>query len=620
MSTKKSSGKYLKKNVQSKNAPRYSKPAKARKSKAIPKVTLVFVILTLLVALAASIFFISNLGISFASPSGATIPDGVTVAGVDVSGLTKKQAVDAVSEKVADSYASNSLVITVLDRQLELAPSVSGVELDINGAVEDAFHYGTSGNPAKHVDLAPHLKLDEKAITNEIEAFAANFPTDGTAGGYEILTETADGKEQSVLAVTVGTASYNFDADALYQLILHTYSNNRFEAVYDCTMNPAQSVDLDAIYEQTCTEPTDASWDSESHEIIPSASGLQFDLEAAKAALANANPGDVLKFPYVEVEPQVLTETLESVLFRDVLGTYTARSGSSYNRDINLKLSCEAIDGIVLYPGDVFSYNDTLGERTAEKGYKPADSYEGSKTVQTYGGGICQASSSLYYCTLLADLEIVNRTNHGFVSSYMPYGMDATVAWGGPDFKFCNSTNFPIRIDAKADGGNVTVSLVGTDEKDYYVEMEYEILSITYPKTVEKEVGPDEGHKDGEVETSAYTGYTVQTYKCKYDKETKELISREKEAYSVYDKRDKVVYKVIEETEPTEPETTEPEVTEPEPTEPETTEPEVTEPEVTEPEPTEPETTEPEPTEPESTEPVSPPVGEAGGDVQLPNE
>ena len=112
------------------------------------------------------------------------------------------------------------------------------------------------------------------------------------------------------------------------------------------------------------------------------------------------------------------------------------------------------------------------------------------------------------------------------------------------------------------------------------------------------------------MECYAYTGYTVQTYKCKYDKETKELISREKEAYSVYDKRDKVVYRVIEETKPTEPE-----VTEPETTVPETTEPEITEPEVTEPE-----TTEPEVAEPAETEPVSPPVGEAGGDVSLPDE
>ena len=614
MPQKKNTGKYLKQSVQKKNAPRYAKPQKAGKPQTVSKAVMIVTILTLLVGLAACVFFLSKLGISMALPS-STIPEGVKIAGVDVGGLSKKEAAAAVNQKVSDTYASQSLVVTVMDQQLEITPAVSRVELDVDGAVQDAFRYGTDANPSKHVDLAPHLHVDADAIAQAIEAFSVHFPTDGTTGGYEILTQTVDGKEQTSLVITVGTASYNFDADALYKVIMAAYSDNRFEAAYNCTLNAAETVDLDAIYAQTCTEPKDATWDADAHEVVPSVTGLQFDLEAAKAALAEAQPGDTLQIPYVEIEPMISTENLEEALFRDVLGTYTAKSGSSYNRDINLKLSCEAIDGTILYPGDVFSYNDALGERTPEKGYKPADSYEGSKTVQTYGGGICQASSSLYYCTLIADLEIVKRSNHGFVSSYMPYGMDATVAWGGPDFQFRNSTNYPIRIDAEANGGTVTVSLVGTDEKDYYVKMEYEILSVSYPETKEKEVGPDEGHKDGEVETSAYTGYTVQTYKCKYDKETDALISRQKEAFSEYDKRDKVVYKVVDSTEPTEPETTEPAPTEPEPTEPAPTEPEATEPEATEPEVTEPETTEPEPTEPDS-----PPIGEAGGDVELPGE
>ena len=604
MPQKKNSGKYLKQNVQKKNAPRYVKPQKAGKPQAASKAVVIVTILTLLLSLVACVYFLSKLGISMALPS-STIPEGVKIAGVDVGGLSKSEAAEAVTQRVADTYGSQSLVVTVLDQQLEISPAVSRVELDVDGAVQDAFRYGTDANPSKHVDLAPHLHVDADAITQAIEAFSVHFPTDGTTGGYEILTQTVDGKEQTSLVITVGTASYNFDADALYNVIMAAYSDNRFEAAYNCTLNTAETVDLDAIYEQTCTEPKDATWDADTHEVVPSVTGLQFDLEAAKAALAEAQPGDTLQIPYEEIEPMISTENLEEALFRDVLGTYTAKSGSSYNRDINLKLSCEAIDGTILYPGDVFSYNDALGERTPEKGYKPADSYEGDKTVQTYGGGICQASSSLYYCTLIADLEIVRRSNHGFVSSYMPYGMDATVAWGGPDFQFRNSTNYPIRIEAEANGGNVTVSLVGTDEKDYYVKMEYEILSVSYPETKEKEVGPDEGHRDGEVETSAYTGYTVQTYKCKYDKNTDALISRQKEAFSEYDKRDKVVYKVVDSTEPTEPETTEPAPTEPEPTEPTPTEPEVTEPETTEPEPTEPD---------------SPPIGEAGGDVDLPGE
>ena len=193
--------------------------------------------------------------------------------------------------------------------------------------------------------------------------------------------------------------------------------------------------------------------------------------------------------------------------------------------------------------------------------------------------------------------------------------MDATVDWDGPDFKFRNSTNYPIRIDAKADGGTVTVSLVGTDEKDYYVEMEYEIWGTSSWKTVEEEVSADSGHRDGEVKTSPYTGYTIQTYKLKYSKDTDELISREKEAYSVYSKRDKVVYKIVEEEE--EPQPTDPAPTDPAPTDPAPTDPAPTDPAPTDPAPTDPAPTDPAPTDPA---PTTPPIGEAGGDVSIPDE
>ena len=191
----------------------------------------------------------------------------------------------------------------------------------------------------------------------------------------------------------------------------------------------------------------------------------------------------------------------------------------------------------------------------------------------------------------------------------MPYGMDATVDWKGPDFKFSNNTNYPIRIDAEADGGAVTITLVGTDEKDYYIEMEYEVWGTTAWE--EKEEETDDKDKDGKTKISPYTGYTVQTYKVKYNKETDEQISREKEAYSVYAKRDKVVYKYKgEETEPT----TEPTTA---PTEAPTTAPTTA--------PTEAPTTPPTeaPTAPPETAPPAENTGgtgEAGSDVKLPGE
>ena len=606
MANKKSQGRFLKKNVQMRTAQRqpvqqpvarptqtavHRKPAKAA---SISKTVIVFTVLTLCISLLASAFFLTKLGISFKLPSNH-IAAGVTVAGVDVGGLSKKEAVEAVTAAVGDSYASQPLVITVLDKTFEIAPQVSCANLDVEAAVESAFDYGSMANPAKQVDIIPYLGMNTAAIQAQIQAFGANFPTEGSPSSYEVMKETVGEEEQVLLSITIGSVYYDFDAEALYKVIEKAYNNHSFATAYTCNQLGGEAIDLDAIYEETCIEPVDAKWDTQTNQIIASSVGYRFDLEAAKAALEAAQPGDVLKFPYEEIQPEIDTDSVTDGMFRDELGTYTAKSGSSYNRDTNLRLACEALDGTILYPGDVFSYNEALGERTPEKGYLPADSYMGSQTIKSYGGGICQPSSSLYYCALLADLEIVERSNHGFVSSYMPYGMDATVDWAGPDFKFRNSTNYPIRIDAEANGGTVTITLMGTDEKDYYVKMEYEILGTSSPRTIEEEVSASSGYRDGQVKTTPYTGYTVQTYKLKYNKDTDELISREKEAYSQYSKRDKVVYKVVgNATEETEPTTT--------PTEPTTT---PTEPTTT---PTEPTTTPTEPTTEPTTAPTDPPA------------
>ena len=560
--------------------------------------------LCVFVGILACILFWFNLGFDISLP-GKTFSPGVTIAGVDVGGLKKSEAVEAVSTAIGNSYETESMTVTVLDKQLLITPADSGASFDVEGAVAAAFRSGTAGQDDPQVDIIPYLNLNTEAIRSKIADFGKDFPTEGIPTGSQILQETVDGQEQDVLEVTVGTVYYDFSEEALYQAIRKAYNAHRFTADYTCNRMDAAAVDLDALYAEHCIDAVSAELDPETLEVSQSVVGYRFDLEQAKEALLNSQPGDVLKFPFLDIQPDMDTETLKSMLFRDELATYEAYQGSSSNRATNLRLACEALNGIILLPGDEFSYNQALGERTADKGYKGAASYLNGETVTTLGGGICQPSSALYMCTLYADLEIVERTCHSYPSSYVPLGMDATVSWGGPDFRFKNNTDFPIRIDAVADGGKVTIKLIGTETNDYYVKMEYEVLGVSYPETKEIEVEPGSGHKDGEVKTTAYTGYTVQSYKLKYDRDSDELISREKESYSAYSKRDKVVYRVKgAETKPTETEptqTTPPETTTPPATVP-TTPPETTVPPTTAP------TTPPETTTPPTTAPTTPPT------------
>lgn len=573
MGKKTKQGKFSKKNSPT-NDTSLNKPHEQDPNSSNTKRTVVIVVaLCMVLCILASIYFMSNLGITIDLP-GRTVANGVTIGGVDIGGMEKDAAIQTLVSTVGNDYSTTPLVVTILDRQFEITPTISSVQFDAEAAAKAALR----ADEGQFVDITPFLSLNTEAIQNSIGEIAKAFPTEGVDNGHQIIKETVDNKQQDVLEVTVGSEHYDFSADALYDTIIAAYNSHNFSANYDCNNLTTAAVNLDELYVQYCTEAVEAILDPETHEVTESSIGYRFDLENAKKELAAANPGDVLKFPFVEVFPEVDTETLKSLLYRDVLATYEAYQWSGDYRSTNLRLACEALNGTIIYPGEEFSYNATLGERTPEKGYKPAPSYIAGETVNTYGGGICQPSSALYYCLLIADLEVTERHCHSYPSDYVPLGMDATVDWSGPDLKFRNNTPYPIRIDAVADGGSTTITLIGTEIKDYYVEMEYEVWAVKNPSVVEIEVEEGNGHTDGEVKTSPYTGYDVQTYKLKYDKQTDELISREKEDFSAYDKRDKVVYKVKKKptestTTPTEttvpPETTVPETTVPAPTVPE---------------------------------------------------
>lgn len=530
-----------------------SKKKAANKGRTGAIVAICFTVLLVIGLIIGAFWFIN---------SGLLQPDSGAfyVAGVDISGMSSEDAAQAIKKATATTYSRQSLMIQLGEDTIELTPAVSGVRLDVDSLMEAIDQLEERSG---EFDVSPYLALDEEAIRKILQDYADTHesqltqPVWALEGDPVALTEEDPGDPQ-VLKITMGTPQCHVDVEMLYQQIVQCFNTNTFQLTYDCGYELPAEIDLALIEQEFCQEVTDAQMDMETFEVSDHSYGYTFDTEYARELLSQASYGDILEIPMELIKPEHTKEELSSVLFRDVLGTYTAVQPSQGGRDVNLKLSCEAINGIVLMPGEVFSYDQTLGERTPEKGYKMAAGYEGMKTVQTYGGGICQASSALYYCALIADIEIVQRHSHTFISAYMPFGMDATVSWKGPDLKIKNTTEYPIRIEAFANEGTVVVSLIGTDTKDYYVVMEYEINAYDPYATVYEEYAPDneEGYKDGQVICTPYDGYTITTYKCKYDKETDELISRTKEVRSVYERRDYTIAKIVD---PNAPEPSEPE-------------------------------------------------------------
>lgn len=525
-----------------------------------PRVVLICCIVALLIAAAGCgyLYFKTKLGHD-------NILDNITVAGIDVGGMSRDEAIAAVKAATADTYSVKAVIFTIVDTEYQIPPTLSGARLDVEAAVEAAQGYGRSGflfrryreqkDAASHIvtiDITPYLNLDTDAIRKEVNELAIDYNIIAKPHSYRFegyLPDSADDETADcVLYVTVGYPGYALDGNRLYQQIIDAYNQNTLSFIADCMVSEPHPLDLQTLYEINCIPPVDATLDEDTYQVVPHTNGYGFKPQEVQDAIDNGEPGQELVFPFTVLEPEITTQKLEESLFQDLLSEYTAEYGSSYYRDINLKLSCQAIDGKILMPGQVFDYNSTLGERTQEAGYQLGNTYDGLEIIQTIGGGICQTSSTLYYCALMADLEIVTRSNHGFISDYVPYGMDATVSWGGPEFQFKNNTNYPIRIEAHSENGDVTIRLWGTDSKDYYVKMEYEVLEVYNWKKVEQEMTADnaQGYRDGQVITSPYTGYRIQTYRCKYSKANDELISKEPEALSIYNTRDQVVCKIIE--------------------------------------------------------------------------
>ncbi|MBO5129070.1 MAG: VanW family protein [Oscillospiraceae bacterium] len=543
-------------------------------------------VLICLCVLAIALLAGSIVGVWYFALGGADdglILSNVTAAGINLGGMTREQASAALHQATDLTYTSENMVIELPDVTLELSPADTGAKLDVDAVIEEAFSYGRTGTKAereqvkanalasKHpIALLPYLNLNMDFIRAQLEEYGSSFnseysPSSVTVDGempvLDASAEDFDPEAQGqTMTIELGTPGRNVDIEGIYNSVLDAYSYNEFLVVCEMTEEETtpEFIDLASLYEEYHFEPQDAAMDPETFDVTPEVYGYGFDLEEAQLLMEEAIYGDTIELQLNLIAPEVLSEELSGLLFRDVLASYETEHTNDKNRNNNLTLACASINNLVLQPGDTFDYNKALGKRTTENGYKAANAYSAGMTVKEIGGGICQVSSTLYYCTLIADLEIVSRSPHSYVSSYIPMGMDAAVSWGGPEFRFKNNTNYPIRIEAEVADGKVKIRLIGTDEKDYYIKMEYEVTSTVKPTTETVEIPADnnpENYKDGQVISTPYTGYTVKTYKLKYDKETDELISREFDRTSTYKYRNKQIASIVNKTPETEPTT-----------------------------------------------------------------
>lgn len=526
-------------------APKRAKKAQKKKTGGLLKGALI--VLVLVLALVGVLYLFLCMRVD----QERILPD-ITVGSTKIQGMTVTEARAAIDREFQQNYQGKTLDIQLAGETYTITPwdeSRNLLTLDVENALNQAMEPGHGGFLTRGMDWL-EVQLNQEGQT--FPAAPALADRDGLAqaieatgiGQVDTAVESTYLIGEDSISITKGTAGVVADMEHLTDAVAGIINNGFWpeQSQVDCATLESNiaALDIQKIYDEIHTEPVDATLDRDNdYAIVPSVTGVSFDLEAAKAALESAEPGSELQVELVYTEPEITTEKMEANLFKDCLGSYSTNVSGSSGRKGNVKLSAQYCDGTILLVGDTFSYNDTVGQRTKARGFSEAPAYLNGQTVQEVGGGICQTSSTLYAACLYANLEITERTNHSYASSYIGLGMDATVSWGGPDYKFTNNTKYPIKVVGSYSNGKLTMSIYGTKTDDITVKITSETLE-TIPYSTRTEHDSSLGEGESKVITTPYTGYKVQTYRKLYDA-SGSLISSDKEAYSYYKSRDKVI-------------------------------------------------------------------------------
>lgn len=440
-----------------------------RKNSKLGLIILITIIVLAIGAIFSTIFAVINLW----NPK---IINGIKIANIDVSKMTKDE-VKTTLEEMYSTKAEKEIYLKYGEFDSTTTYEALEVQYKIDEAIEQAHQIGRKGNIL--TDNFEILKAWTKGIQIELDVSIDKEMLDQVVVNINNSIEGAiiqpdyyqeDGK----LIIKSGQQGLKVEEDQLFENIYNLVKEEK-EATIEIPMITGKPdvIDIEKIHQEVYKEVQNAYYTQNPFAIYPESDGIDFDIENAKLLLAE--PKEEYVIPLIITKPTKTTKDIGTEAFPDLLATFSTKyQASNVNRTTNLRLAANKINGTILLPGEEFSYNKTVGERTIAAGFKSAAIFSGGKVVDGLGGGICQISTTLYDAVVMANLDITERRNHQFVTSYAPAGKDATVVWGSQDFKFKNTRKYPVRITATVQGGTATVQVWGLKE-----EVEYDITIET---------------------------------------------------------------------------------------------------------------------------------------------
>lgn len=423
-----------------------------------------------------------------------TFYTGIQVEGIDLSGKTKEEAKKLLEEHEKNLLPDVKIKVTYDKKEYTVDNTYLSFSSTLDATLDEAYEYAREGD-----------RDQRYALVQELETKPKNF---------EIKTQfDADEKKVDELVKTV-EKELNCEVTEAHVKEFHPDADTMF------------------VYE------------GGSPGIKVKTAELKQDIVKALEA---ENQKSEVKIQVTETQPKTTVEDAKQQTVK--LSEYTTYSTNTENGTHNMALSLAAANGTVLKPGDVFSFNGATGDTTTGAlGYLPATGISNNKSVQVYGGGICQSSTTIYGAALRANMEIVTRYNHRWPSSYVPIGQDATVDYPSTDFQFKNPSEYPVFIKAYMDGRTLVVQIYGhpSDEWDKIEVESWQTGTIAPPPT---EYITDNSLPQGTkmLWNNACNGYTAEGEKVFY-KNGKEV---KREAIdSSYYMEGATVYKVGPNTDP----------------------------------------------------------------------
>ena len=426
------------------------------KSKNILLTIIIILTIILVLFIVAGFLFLSSQADKKKLLNNPNIYNNIYIQGINVSNMSKDSA-KATLEKLE---LNEKITLTYNDKQYVFNKTDFGVILDKESALNSAYNIGRIGSEQERIKKIKSLDKngEQISISKNIQEDIAKSKLEEICKDINIEPKNATlEKSNGIFVVKDGNVGLEVDFDKTYENLLE---------------------------------------------------GLMLEGDANISIIAN------------ETKPKYSAQELNKI--QDKLGSfstkYTNKGGSDVNRITNMKIASQRINGTILYPGEVFSTNKKFGATTKENGYKPAPTILNGKFIDEYGGGVCQVSSTLYNAVLYSELEVIERQNHSLKVGYLDYGYDATLAGDYIDFKFKNSTSYPIYIESYLTENEVICNIYGYEQRPDNRNIKFENALVEVIEPSPKIVKETDDLPEGEekVEVKPLKGYKYKLYKLVY--------------------------------------------------------------------------------------------------------